>query len=112
MDDCIFCKIVAGAIPAQRVYEDDEIMAFHDVSPQAPLHLIVVPKRHIENIAALTAEDKDLAGNMILKIAEIARSLGIEGYRVVTNIGREGGQSVFHLHFHVLGGKKLGGRFA
>jgi histidine triad (HIT) family protein len=112
MDDCIFCKIVAGAVPAQKAYEDDEIVAFHDVSPQAPLHLVVIPKRHIENIAALNPEDKDLAGGMILKIADIARGLGIDGYRVVTNIGRDGGQSVFHLHFHILGGKKLGGHFA
>jgi histidine triad (HIT) family protein len=112
MNDCIFCKIVAGEIPAQKAYEDDEIVAFHDVSPQAPLHLVVIPKRHIENIAALTDEDKALAGGMILKIAGIARSLGIDGYRVVSNVGKEGGQSVFHLHFHILGGKKLGGRFA
>ncbi len=107
--DCLVCRIVAGEIPATRVHEDDEIIAFRDIAPRAPTHVLVVPRRHIASVAALEDADADLAGRLLLVAAAIARQEGIadHGYRVVTNIGAWGGQTIFHLHLHLLGGRPL-----
>lgn len=107
--DCIFCKIVAGDIPSNKVYEDDQILAFRDLSPQAPDHVLIIPKKHIQSMNHAKIEDLELLGYMQLKIAEIAKKLGIDenGYRVVTNVGLEGGQTVDHLHYHLFGGRMM-----
>ena len=105
--DCLFCKIVAGEIPATRVVEDELVVAIRDISPRAPTHVLVMPRDHIASAADLTDDDAALVGRIFSTAAEIARSEGIAegGYRVVTNIGAWGGQSVDHLHFHVMGGR-------
>ncbi len=104
----IFKKIIDGDIPANIVYNDDFCLAFHDVSPQAPTHVLLIPKKEIENIAAATEEDQQILGHMMTKIPHIAEKLGLQnGFRVVANCGAEGGQSVDHLHFHILGGRPL-----
>lgn len=109
MAETVFGKIVAGTIPARVVHDDDLCMAFHDVNPQAPVHVLVIPKRPIENVAALGGGDAALAGHLVLVAAEVARRLGItDGYRLVFNCGRDGGQSVDHLHLHLLAGRPLG----
>lgn len=108
-DDCIFCKIAAGDIPSKIVHRDEEIVAFHDVSPQAPTHILVIPRRHVASLDELTDGDEDLLGRLMLVCRRVAVEQGIEGgYRVVTNIGPAAGQSVFHLHLHVLGGRTMG----
>ena len=109
MDDCIFCKIASGAIPSKKVYEDDQLIAFHDIAPQAPVHVLVVPKKHISGVNELAAEDAALLGHVFFVIQQLVRELKIDesGYRVVVNSGRDGSQSVPHLHFHVLGGRPL-----
>jgi histidine triad (HIT) family protein len=105
----IFAKIINKEIPAKIVHEDELCLAFHDVSPQAPVHVLLIPKKPIVSLAEMSAEDQSLIGHMMLKAGEIARKLGLQenGYRVVTNIGGHGGQSVFHLHFHILGGRQM-----
>ena len=109
MPDCIFCKIVTGAIPSQRVYEDEHVYAFRDVAPQAPVHVLVVPKEHVASVTELTADNSHLVAKCYEAIAKIAVGEGLAGgYRVITNCGKDGGQTVFHLHFHLLGGKPLG----
>ncbi|MBD2160282.1 histidine triad nucleotide-binding protein [Limnothrix sp. FACHB-1083] len=106
--DTIFGKIIRREIPAAIVYEDDLALAFRDVNPQAPVHLLVIPKKPIENLAAATAEDQTLLGHLMLVIQKVAQQEGLDqGYRVVANTGEDGGQTVFHLHFHVLGGRSL-----
>ncbi|QEK12365.1 histidine triad nucleotide-binding protein [Crassaminicella thermophila] len=108
MADCIFCKIVSKEIPSKVVYEDDDIMAFHDIEPQAPTHVIVIPKKHIQSIDHIYEEHKELLGHILLSIKNIAKELGLEdGYRVVNNCGELGGQTVNHIHFHLLGGRQL-----
>ncbi|PAB58935.1 histidine triad nucleotide-binding protein [Anaeromicrobium sediminis] len=109
MSDCIFCKIVSKEIPANLVYEDDHVIAFHDISPTAPVHVLVVPKEHIESLNHITHEKKELLGHIHLCIKEIAEKLDISesGYRVVNNCGKQGGQTVGHIHFHLLGGRQL-----
>lgn len=109
MSDCIFCKIVSKEIPSNAVYEDDMILAFHDLNPQAPTHVLVIPKVHFESFNDMTEEHAEVMGHMTLKIKEIANKLGIaeSGYRVVCNCGDDGGQEVKHLHYHLLGGRKL-----
>ena len=108
--DCLFCKIIAGEIPSTKVYEDDKILAFRDIAPQAPTHILVIPKEHIGGVDELNAENAAVVAHIFAKIAEIARGEGLaDGYRVVSNIGEHGCQSVRHLHFHILGGKQLGG---
>ena len=108
MSDCLFCKIVAGEIPSTKVYEDDEILAFNDVAPQAPVHFLIVPKKHMESLDDTGEEDAALLAHIMLKIKDIAKSLGLEnGYRVVINTGEDGMQSVKHLHVHVLGKRRL-----
>lgn len=104
--DCIFCKIAAGEIPSKKVYEDDEIIAFYDLSPQAPVHVLLIPKAHITSAADITSANSAVVAHIFEKIADIARELGLgEGFRVVSNCGDSAGQSVKHLHFHLLGGR-------
>lgn len=104
----IFRKIIDKEIPADIVYEDEQCLAFRDIEPQAPVHFLVIPKKEIENVAALEAEDKELAGHMLLVIGEVARQEGLAGgYRVIANCGKNGGQSVDHLHFHVMGQRQM-----
>jgi len=105
--DCIFCKIIAGEIPSRKVYEDDEMLAFHDIAPRAPVHIIFIPKAHIASAAEITSENSPLMGRILAQMAIVARELGLDGYRIVTNCGESGGQVVFHLHFHLVGGEKL-----
>ena len=107
--DCIFCKIAAGEIPSTKVYEDDSVLAFKDINPLAPVHILVIPKTHIESAAHITADNSAVIAHIFEVIAQIAKEQGIdnEGFRVVSNCGENGCQSVKHLHFHILGGKKL-----
>lgn len=106
--DCLFCKIIEGAIPSQKVYEDEFVFAFRDIQPQAPVHVLVVPKMHISSADAVTDENAGEIAHVFAAIAKIAKQEGLaNGYRVITNIGEDGCQSVKHIHFHVLGGKKL-----
>jgi len=107
--DCLFCKIAAGDIPSTKVYEDAEMLAFRDIDPKAPTHILLIPKAHIASAAELTAENSALAGRILAKAAELAKAEDLcEGYRLVTNIGDAAGQSVKHLHFHLLGGRDFG----
>ncbi|GMA62281.1 histidine triad nucleotide-binding protein [Alicyclobacillus fastidiosus] len=110
MADCLFCKLVAGEIPSDKVYEDAEVLAFRDIRPQAPVHVLVIPKRHIDSAQAVSQEQAAMVGRLHAAIPGIAKSLDIdqEGYRVVTNVGRHGQQTVPHLHYHVVGGRQLG----
>lgn len=106
--DCIFCKIVKGEIPSNKAYEDENILAFHDIAPQAPVHVIVIPKAHIQSANEITAENSDVIAKIFEAIPKIAADCGLtNGYRIITNIGDDGCQSVKHIHFHILGGKKL-----
>jgi histidine triad (HIT) family protein len=106
--DCIFCKIVSGEISSKKVYEDEKILAFHDLDPKAPVHVIVIPKKHIASVEELSDCDQNLIGHVFLKIAVIARERGCnDGYRIVNNCGKLGGQTVNHLHFHILGGRAM-----
>lgn len=110
MEDCIFCKIIKREIPSSIVYEDSEIIAFRDVNPQAPVHILVIPKKHISALINLKEEDELLIGKIYTVINKIVKQEGIDerGFRVIVNCGEDGGQEVKHLHFHILGGKKLG----
>ena len=106
--DCIFCKIAAGEIPSTKVYEDDQILAFRDIAPMAPAHILVIPKAHIGSVAEITADNAALVAHIFTVIPQIAREEGLDsGYRVVSNCGPDAGQTVHHLHFHILGGKQL-----
>ena len=109
MSDCIFCKIINGEIPSKKLYEDDELLAFHDVNPQAPVHFLVIPKRHIRNIMELPPDDSALLGRLLFKAQELAAENGCadKGARFVVNCKSHGGQTVDHLHCHVLGGRYL-----
>ena len=108
MSNCLFCKIIAGEIPSTKVYEDDTILAFRDIAPQAPTHVLVVPKCHIQDTDGITAENSDVIAHIFAVIPQIAKEEGLEnGYRVVTNCGADSGQTVPHLHFHILGGKAM-----
>ena len=106
----IFCKIICGEIPSQKIFEDEEILAFDDINPQAPVHFLVIPKVHIETLDDLTEEHSHTIGNMLLKAGELARLKGIaeDGYRQIMNCRRAGGQVVFHLHLHIMGGRQMG----
>jgi histidine triad (HIT) family protein len=105
MNDCIFCKIVRGEVPCNKVYEDEDMLAFHDIRPQAPVHFMVIPKRHIASLADATVDDAPLLGKLFAKLGELARSQGLtDGFRTIVNTGRIGRQEVYHLHVHVLGG--------
>ena len=109
MSDCIFCKIISGEIPSNKVYEDELVMAFNDVSPEAPVHVLIVPKEHIASANDITEENADVVKNIFLAAKKIAKDLNVAegGYRIVNNCGENGGQSVKHLHFHLLGGRNL-----
>ena len=108
MTNCLFCKIVAGDIPSTKVYEDDLILAFRDIAPQAPTHILVVPKAHIADCNGISAENSAVVAHIFSVIPQIARAEGLTGgYRVVSNCGPDAGQTVHHLHFHILGGKEL-----
>ena len=108
MSDCLFCKIIAGDIPSTKVYEDEKILAFRDIAPQAPCHVLVIPKTHIADVNGITAENSAIVAHIFQVIPQIAKAEGLEnGYRVVSNCGADAGQTVQHLHFHILGGKQL-----
>ena len=107
MDNCLFCKIIAGDIPSNKVYEDELCYAFYDIDPQAPTHFLVIPKAHIPLVSAVNEENQATVGHIFAVIAKLARELGLDSYRVVSNIGQQAGQSVFHLHFHVLSGRDM-----
>ncbi len=108
MENCLFCKIIAGDIPSTKVYEDDSVLAFRDIAPQAPTHILVIPKAHIASVAEITAENSAVVAHIFEVIAQIAAQEGLTGgYRVVSNCGDHAGQTVHHLHFHILGGKQL-----
>lgn len=105
---CIFCKIISGEFPSKKVYEDESVLAFHDIKPNAPVHVLVIPKMHIESVDALDESNIDVANKALLAIPKVAALLGLKnGYRVISNCGEDGGQTVPHLHFHIIGGKKL-----
>ncbi len=107
--DCLFCKIAGGQIPAKKVYEDDRALAFRDINPQAPVHVLIIPKKHIASLDTLTAEDEATVGHLALVAQGIARDEGITqgGWRAVFNTGKDAGQTVFHVHLHVLGGRPM-----
>ena len=110
MEDCLFCKIIKGEIPSTKVYEDEDILAFEDINPAAPIHTLVIPKKHITSLANLEKEDEKSIGKIYGVINKIAEEKGVKekGYRVIVNCGKDGGQEVMHLHFHLLAGKQLG----
>ena len=109
MEDCLFCKIIAGEIPSTKVYEDEFVYAFRDINPQAPVHVIIVPKQHVCCAQCVTAENSALVARIFEAIPAIAKQEGLDnGYRIINNCGEDGGQTVMHLHFHLLGGTKLG----
>lgn len=109
MDDCVFCNIVAGTIPATKVYEDDRVLAFEDINPMAPVHVVLVPKRHLATVMDMADDDRELPVAIFAAVRKIARNAGMDdaGFRVVVNCNPDGGQVIFHLHVHILGGKKL-----
>jgi len=110
MSDCLFCKIISGEIPSSKVYDDDFIFAFRDIAPQAPVHILVVPKEHITSAVEINVENSHLVAKCFEAIVKISKSEGLDnGFRVISNSGPDGGQTVFHLHFHLFGGKALPG---
>ncbi|MBQ7309347.1 MAG: histidine triad nucleotide-binding protein [Clostridia bacterium] len=113
MENCLFCKIIAGVIPSSKVYEDEKILAFRDIAPQAPVHVLVIPKTHITCVDEITAENSGIVAYIFENIPKIAKLAGIEnGYRVISNCGADACQTVPHLHFHILGGAQLSGQMA
>ena len=111
--DCLFCKIIAGEIPSTKVYEDEKVLAFRDIAPMAPTHILIIPKQHISGVDEITPENSAIVSYIFEVIPKIAKEEGLDGgYRVVSNIGEDGGQTVRHLHFHILGGKKLSNEMA
>ena len=108
MSDCLFCKIINGEIPSKKLYEDEKILAFYDISPIAPVHFLVIPKQHIASVDAIDADNSAIVAYIFQNLGELAKLAGIEnGYRVISNCGADAGQTVQHLHFHVLGGKEM-----
>lgn len=107
MSDCLFCKIANGDIPSNKVYEDELCLAFYDIDPQAPTHFLVIPKAHIGSVSEVNEDNAAVVAHIFTVIAKVTRELGVDSYRVVSNIGEQAGQSVFHLHFHVLGGRDM-----
>lgn len=106
--DCLFCRIAAGEIPSNKVYEDDTVLAFYDIEPKAPVHVLVIPKAHLAGVRDITAENSAAVAHIFAVIPRIAESVGLTDYRVITNNGADAGQTVQHLHFHILGGRVLG----
>ena len=109
MENCLFCKIAAGQVPSKIVYQDQDVVAFVDINPQAPHHVLIIPRRHIDSMTDLTLEDGPILARLFTTAARLAHDMGIDesGYRFLTNVGPDAGQSVFHLHFHLLGGRRL-----
>ncbi|MBE6051631.1 MAG: histidine triad nucleotide-binding protein [Clostridium sp.] len=109
MEDCIFCKIIKGEIPSKKIYEDDKVYAFYDISPEAPVHFLVIPKEHIGSVNDINEENADIISHIFLAINKIVNDLGVAetGYRIVNNTGKDGGQTVHHMHYHVLAGRNL-----
>ena len=109
MEDCIFCKIVGKEIPSELIYEDQQILAFNDNNPQAPVHILIIPKEHFTSLNDIPEEKKDILSHILLKARQIARNIGIDenGYRIVLNTARDSGQEVLHIHFHLLGGRRM-----
>ena len=108
MSDCLFCKIISGDIPSNKVYEDDKVLAFYDINPQAPVHILVIPKIHVASVAEISEDNSAVLSRIFEVISKIAKEKGLDnGYRVVSNCGPDAGQTVGHLHFHILGGKPL-----
>ncbi len=106
--DCLFCKIISGEIPSQKVYESETVVAFKDINPQAPVHILIIPKMHIDSLAEITEDTVGVTAEIMLVARQLAQEFHLgNGYRVITNVGDDGGQTVHHLHFHLLGGKKL-----
>ena len=106
--DCVFCKIAKGEIPSNKAYEDDRVLAFYDLDPQAPVHILIIPKNHIESVAEITEENGGIVAHIFAVAAKLAKELHLEqGWRVVTNVGKDGGQTVMHMHFHLLGGRSM-----
>lgn len=105
--DCLFCRIAAGEIPSDRVFEDESVIVFRDINPRAPTHVLAIPRRHIESAADLTDADGDLLAALFSALRQVSGELGLKAYRIVSNVGAESGQSVFHLHFHLLGGRPM-----
>lgn len=113
MENCLFCKIISGDIPSKKAYEDDRILAFYDINPQAPVHILVIPKTHISSVDEITCDNSAVVAYIFEKIPQIAASAGIKnGYRVISNCGDDACQSIKHLHFHILGGEKLSEKMA
>ncbi len=112
MEDCVFCKIIKGEIPSEKVYEDEETIAFKDIQPAAPIHILVIPKKHIETLLDVKEEDSHLIAHIYQVINKIAKDMEIdkEGFRVIVNCGKDSGQEVMHIHFHLLAGRKLGAK--
>ena len=110
MEDCVFCKIIKGKIPSEKVYEDDKVLAFKDINPAAPIHVLVIPKEHVENVLEINEGNNEMISDIFLAINKIAKQLGIEddGFRIINNCGKDAGQEVMHLHFHLLAGGKMG----
>lgn len=110
MDDCVFCKIIKGEIPSEKLYEDDEVMAFKDINPAAPIHVLVIPKKHIATLLEVTEENSYLIAKIFRVINILAKDLRIEesGFRIIANCGRDSGQEVMHIHFHLLAGRTMG----
>lgn len=110
MDDCIFCKIIKGGIPSEKVYEDEEILAFKDINPATPIHVLVIPKKHISTLMEIGQEDSELMAKIMQAIQKVAKQLGVDksGFRLIANCGPDSGQEVMHIHFHLLAGKKMG----
>ena len=110
MEDCVFCKIIDGKIPSEKVYEDEDILAFKDINPAAPIHVLIIPKKHIENLMDVKPEDSELMIKVMQAIQKVAKIVGVEekGFRLISNCGPDSGQEVMHLHFHLLAGKVMG----
>jgi len=106
--DCLFCKIAAGEIPSKKVYEDEQVLAFYDIAPAAPVHVLFIPKCHLAGVRDVTAENSAVVAHIFAVIPQVAAQLGVTDYRIVSNNGAEAGQTVGHLHFHLLGGRELG----
>ncbi len=109
MNDCLFCKIIAGEIPSEKVYEDDQVTAFRDINPVAPTHILIIPNKHIASINELTSDDETLVGHLFTTARDLAKQEGISesGYRLIINVGPDGGQVIYHLHLHLIGGQKM-----
>ena len=110
MEDCVFCKIIKGEIPSEKVYEDEDVLAFNDINPAAPIHVLIIPKKHIKNLMEMKAEDYKLMEKILEVIQKVAKIVGVDekGFRLIANCGPDSGQEVMHVHFHLLAGRKMG----